>query len=96
LAGLVSGLFLVVVVLLLVVLRDPSEIGFGAPASLRVLVALALVATLLVPAVAAAAGLAWRNHGSTLRGRVHLMLVAVACAAFALWLNHWNLLGFRF
>ncbi|MGE5587783.1 MAG: serine hydrolase domain-containing protein [Clostridia bacterium] len=96
LAGIVSGLFLVVVVLLLAVLHDPFEIGFGIPARLRMLVSLALVTTLLVPAVAAAAGLAWWNRHFTLAGRVHFTLVAAAGVVFAFWLNYWNLLGFRF
>ncbi|MDI7248370.1 MAG: serine hydrolase domain-containing protein [Bacillota bacterium] len=96
LAGIVSWLFLVVVVVLLAVLQDPFEIAFGVSTGLRALLGLALVTALLAPAVAAAAVVAWRNRHFTLAGRVHFTLVAAASVVFALWLNYWNLLGFRF
>jgi CubicO group peptidase (beta-lactamase class C family)/uncharacterized integral membrane protein len=95
LAGVVGALYLIVLVSLVVVLKDPMELAFGVPRGLRFMLGVATLAALLSPVVAVVAVVVWRHRYGSLASRVHYLLVALANVTLALWFNHWNLLGAR-
>ncbi len=91
-----SALFLVFLVSLAVVLRDPMEIAFGVPPLLQAVLVIGLAGTALTLVGPFLAVRSWLRGDWSLGGRVHYSLVVVAGAAFVWFLDHWNLLGFRY
>jgi CubicO group peptidase (beta-lactamase class C family) len=78
------------------ILRNPGQIAFGVPASLRHLLYLPLIAIALGVGLIAFTTLAWHKRYWHFAGRLHYTLVVSATIGLLLWLDYWNLIGFRY
>jgi len=97
LAGLVSGLILLFLVVLLLSLAAGGQfIMFGIPVWLKWLLCLPLLAALLTAPLLWASVRAWRASGWSLLGKLHLALVTAAAVLFIPVACYWNLLGFHY
>ena len=94
LAGAVSALNLVFLVGLVANQGALTiEIGYGIPASIYLLLLVALAAAILaLPTLPLTIAL-WRDRVWSVAARTHYSLVALAALVFTLFLWHWNLLG---
>jgi hypothetical protein len=79
-----------------IILRNPGQIAFGVPASLRHLLYLPLIATALGAGLIVFTILAWQKRYRHFAGRLHCTLVVFATIGLLLWLDYWNLIGFRY
>lgn len=96
LAAVMSLLFVIFLVGLLTILGDAWKLGFGVPASLKILLVIAIMASVLAVGVLVFAILAWIKKYWFSCARLHYTLVLAAALAFIWFLHYWNLLGFRF
>ena len=97
-----SLLFIVGVISLAVVFRDPYKVMFGIPIALKVILVLPLLAVVLLLAVVMTIGtliytlVIWKSGKGSIGGRIYYSAVMIALIV-ALWqLNHWKLLGFHY
>ena len=95
-AWVMSALSLTFLVALAVFLREPTEIAFGIPVSVTLLLWLPVVGTILLVGCLALTLLAWRRGLWSFAGRLHYSLLSVAGLSFTWCLNYWNLLGFHY
>jgi CubicO group peptidase (beta-lactamase class C family) len=96
LAGLMSGCFLVFLVLLAVSLSDPNEILFGVPPVLKVALVFPLIAAVLAAGLLVFTFLAWVKKYWYGCRRLGYTLTLLAGVLFLWLLNFYNLLGWRF
>ncbi len=95
-AGIMVTLFIVFLVGLLLVFKDPVEVMFGVPGALKLLLALPLIAGVLAVVVLFLTLWVWIKGYWTVCARVHYTLVFLAAVAFLWFLYYWNLLGFQY
>jgi hypothetical protein len=95
LAWLAASLHVAFTVALASTLSDPTEIVFGIPPALWVVLALPLVAAALTAASAVFVVRAWRRGYWRPAGRVHYTLVTAAAVSFLAVLHYWKLLGYH-
>jgi CubicO group peptidase (beta-lactamase class C family) len=95
-AGIMAALFIVFLIGLLLVFKDPNEVMFGVPAALKLLLGLPLLAGVMAVVVLFYTLWAWIKGYWTVCARVHYTLVFFAAVAFLWFLYYWNLLGFRY
>jgi CubicO group peptidase (beta-lactamase class C family) len=96
LAGLMSALFIVFLLLVLAALSDQKAAMVGLPPMLKIGLALPLIAAVLAAGVLFFVIKAWTRKYWTRCHRLHYTLVFVAALAFLWFLNFWNLLGWRY
>lgn len=96
LAAMMSLLFVIFLGGMITILSDAWRLGFGVPGSLKVLLAIAITASVLAVGVLVFTILAWMKKYWYGCARLHYTLVLAAALAFIWFLNYWNLLGFRF
>ncbi|MBM3791535.1 MAG: serine hydrolase, partial [Acidobacteria bacterium] len=77
-------------------LSDAQQIAFGVPSSLRLALALPLVAAPIVAVAAIVALISWFRRYWSVGSRIGYSLVTVACLIMLWWLQYWNLLGYHF
>lgn len=95
-AWLVSVALLAGFAMLLVALKDPSDVVFGVSSDMRTGLGLWVAGAVLSLILVAYTVLAWHRSWWRLAGRVCLTLVCVAALGTVAWLQHWNLLGWRY
>jgi hypothetical protein len=95
-AGIMVTLFIVFLIGLLLVFKDPFEVMFGVPGALKLLLALPLIAGVLAVVVLFLTLWVWIKGYWTVCARVHYTLVFLAAVAFLWFLYYWNLLGFQY
>jgi hypothetical protein len=95
-AGIVAALFVVFLIGLLLVFKDPFEVMFGVPMALKLLLALPLLAGVIAVVVLFYTFWVWIRGYWTVCARVHYTLVFIAAVAFLWFLYYWNLLGFQY
>lgn len=95
LAGVMSLLFVVFLAGMFTILGNAEQLGYGVPASLKVLLVIAIIASVLSLGVLIFTLLAWVRKYWFGCARLHYTLVLAAALAFIWFLNYWNLLGFR-
>jgi hypothetical protein len=93
-ASMLNLLFIIGLVVLSAI--APTLLIYSIPSQLNVLLAIAIIATIIALGSAAFTALVWKNGYWSIAVRLHFSLVVIALLAFAWWLNNWNLLGFRF
>lgn len=74
-------------------LRSPERLAYGVPGSLRGLLVLPLLGTVLTAALLVFLVTAWRERYWGTAGRLYFTLVALVALAFVPFLIHWRLLG---
>jgi CubicO group peptidase (beta-lactamase class C family) len=95
LASVLGALNLLFLLLLLLILSNPTDLAFGVTPQLTTVFVLALISAILTVGMVVYALLAWRGRFWNVGWRVHYTLVALATLAFAWELVYWNLLGMR-
>jgi len=89
-------LFIVFAVGLANVLSDPTDIVYGVPLGLKVLLVLPILAVVLAIGALVYTVIIWRlRKGRTWR-RIYYTVITLMCIAVIWQLNYWNLLGFRY
>jgi hypothetical protein len=78
---------------LLLILSNPTDLAFGVTPLLTTVFILVLVSAILTVGVVICTLLAWRGRFWSIGGRVHYTLVTLAQLSFAWELVYWNLLG---
>lgn len=96
LVGVMSALYLIFVIGLLMVLRDPMELMFGVPSALKVFLVFPIISAVLTIGALIYTVLAWMRKYWSGCARLHFTLIVLASLIFIWFLNYWNLLGFRF
>jgi len=96
LAGGMSFLYLLFLIGMVMILSNPTELGYGVPPLLKVALVFPIIATLLAIGTLVFTYLAWKNKYWSGCVRLHYTLVVLAALVFLWFLNYWNLLGFRF
>ena len=96
LAGIMSALFVVFLLLILASVSDEKALMVGLPPMLKIGLALPLIAALLAVGVLFFVIKAWTKNYWTRCHRLHYTLVFLAALAFIWFLNFWNLLGWRY
>jgi len=95
-AGIMVTFFIVFLIGLLLVFKDPFEVMFGVPAALKLLLILPLLAGVMAVVVLFFTLWVWIKGYWTVCARVHYTLVFLAAIAFIWFLHYWNLLGFQY
>jgi hypothetical protein len=95
LGGLMSGCFLVFLVLLAVSFSDPNEVLFGVPPLLKVALVFPLIGAVLAVGLLVFAFLAWVKKYWYGCRRLGYTLTLLAGVLFLWLLNFYNLLGWR-
>jgi len=95
-AWLASAALLAFAVGLSAALDNPQEIAFGVPGSVKVLLALPIVAALLTTVGLVYIVQAWKKAYWTVAGRIYFTLVVAGAAVFLALLNYWRLLGYHY
>ena len=91
-----SPLFIVGVISLAVVFRDPYKVTFGIPIELKVILVLPLLAVVMTVGTLIYTLVIWKSGKGSIGGRIYYSAVMIALIV-ALWqLNHWKLLGFHY
>lgn len=90
----VSGLNLVFLLVLLMSFGE--ELVFGVPLSIRVILVIPIVTSILSVVFLALAVFAWMRGYLSLVGRLYYSLIALASVLFVLFAGYWNMLGWRF
>jgi CubicO group peptidase (beta-lactamase class C family) len=81
---------------LIVLLSFGEELVFGVPPSIRVVLVIPIVTSILSVVFVGLAVIAWmRGQGSSV-GRLYTPLIALASVLFVLFAGYWNMLGWRF
>ena len=81
---------------LAIVLSDPTNIVYGVPLGLKVLLVLPILSAILTLGALVYTVVIWRlRKGRTWR-RIYYTVITFMCVAVLWQLNYWNLLGFRY
>jgi CubicO group peptidase (beta-lactamase class C family) len=90
----VSGMNLVFLLVLLMSFGE--ELVFGVPLSIRIILVIPIVTSMLSVVFLALAVIAWMRGYWSLVGRLYYSLIALASVLFVLFAGYWNMLGWRF
>lgn len=91
-----GALGLLFLVLLAISLADTTSVVFHLPATLKVALALPLLALITTAASIASCALAWRRRAWSLGSRLHYTVATGVAAGYLCVLWYWNLLGYHF
>jgi len=89
-------LFVVFAIGLATVLINPTEITYGVPMGLKVLLVLPVLAAVLTLGALVYTVVIWRLGKGRTWGRIYYTVITLMCIAVLWVLNYWNLLGFRY
>ena len=89
-------LFVVFVVGLAFVIKNPTEIAYGIPSGLKVLLVLPVLAAVLTLGSLVYTVIIWRSRRGRAWQRICYTVITLMCVAVLWQLNYWNLLGFRY
>jgi len=89
-------LFVVFAVGFAFVMKNPTEIAYGIPSGLKVLLVLPVLAAVLTLGEMVYTVIIWRSRKGRTWGRVCYTVISLTCIVVLWQLNYWNLLGFRY
>ena len=89
-------LFVVFAVGLSFVMKNPTEIVYGIPLGLKVLLVLPVLAAVLTLGEIVYTVIIWRSRKGRTCGRICYTVITLTCIVVLWQLNYWNLLGFRY
>ncbi|MHA2315530.1 MAG: serine hydrolase domain-containing protein [Candidatus Hermodarchaeia archaeon] len=89
-------LFVVFGIGLAIVLSNPTDIVYGVPLGLKVLLVLPILAAVLTLGALVYTAIIWRSGKGRTWRRIYYTVITLMCIAVLWQLNHWNLLGFRY
>jgi CubicO group peptidase (beta-lactamase class C family) len=81
---------------LIVLLSFGEELVFGVPPSIRVVLVIPIVTSILSVVFVGLAVIAWMRGQGSFVGRLYTSLIALASVLFVLFAGYWNMLGWRF
>lgn len=81
---------------LYIILKSPETLAFDIPLSLKLLLILPVISTILTIIDLILMLLAWKDLYWDIRSRIHFSMVILAAATFIPILMFWNLLGFHY
>jgi hypothetical protein len=84
------------VFLLAVLLSFGEGLVYGFPVSIRVMLVIPIVTSVLSLAFLACTVIAWMRGYWSLVGRLYYSLIALASVLFVLFAAYWNMLGWRY
>ena len=82
--------------LLVVLLSFGEELVFGVPMSIRVILVIPIITSLLSVVTLILTAIAWVRGQGSFAGRLTYSLIALASVLFVLFAGYWNMLGWRF
>ncbi len=95
-AGIMSGLCILFSIFLLSILRNPEQLIYGVPFTLKILLTFPFVAIVLAVGVLFFSVAAWIKKYWNRCGRLYYFFIFITFIVFLWFLNYWNLLGFKF
>jgi hypothetical protein len=84
------------VFLLVVLLTFGEGLVYGVPLSIRVILAIPIITSILCLALLVLTVIAWVQGRGSLVGRLYYSLIALTSVLFVLFTSYWNMLGWRF
>ena len=84
------------VFLLVVLLTFGEEFVFGVPLSIRVILVIPIITSILAVVLLILTAIAWVRRYWSLLGRLTYSFIALASVLFVLFAGYWNMLGWRF
>ena len=84
------------VFLLAVLLTFGEELVFGVPLSIRVLLVIPIITSILAVVLLILTAIAWVRRYGSLWGRLTYSFISLASVLFVLFAGYWNMLGWRF
>jgi len=89
-------LLVVFAISLAIVLSDPTNIVYGVPLGLKVLLVLPILAAVLTLGALVYTVVIWKSRKGRTWRRIYYTVITLMCIAVLWQLNYWNLLGFRY